>query len=179
VSARIEELQLTLGEGPCVEAVRGGVPVVVNDVDRAVANAGDRWPAFNDGAAEAGARAVFAFPLLIGSVNVGALDLYRAQPGALSPNQMAGALLAADAAALSLVQLDASADETFADDPTARSSYQMQVHQATGMVSVQAGVSVDDALLLLRARAFATDRPLVEVARDVVERRLRFPAEER
>lgn len=177
VAARIEDIQLTLGEGPCVAAVRDGVPVLVDDVEHPSAAISDRWPAFVEGAAEAGARAVFAFPLSVGPVKVGALDLYRADPGPLSPDELTGALLAADAAALAVIHLDATDDTTFVDDPGARSSYQLQVHQATGMIMVQARVTIDDALLLLRARAFSSDRPLVAVARDVVERRLRFGGE--
>jgi AmiR/NasT family two-component response regulator len=48
------------------------------------------------------------------------------------------------------------------------------VHQAAGMISVQASVAVDDALALLRARAFSDNRPINEVAVDVVRGDLRF-----
>jgi hypothetical protein len=44
---------------------------------------------------------------------------------------------------------------------------------------MSAGVPIDEAFLLLRAHAFATDQPVAEVAKDVVERRLRLPAEDR
>ena len=109
---------------------------------------------------------------------MGALDLYRDKPGPLSPDQEAGALLAAHAAAVSLLHLDATAEDAFDDDDTARASYQLQVHQAAGMVTVQAGVSIPDALALLRAQAFSTETSLARVSRDVVERRLRFAPED-
>ena len=76
VSARIEDLQFTLGEGACVEAVQGGVPVMVNDLHEPGEVAVEHWPAFMEGAAAAGVRAVFALPLRIEGISVGALDLF-------------------------------------------------------------------------------------------------------
>jgi hypothetical protein len=56
----------------------------------------------------------------------------------------------------------------------AGTDFQYVVHQAAGMVAAQLEVGVGVALLRLRAHAFAIDRPLAEVARDVVARKLRF-----
>ncbi len=178
VSTRIEDLQFTLGVGPCIDAVHTGAPVLVADLDEPGDIAVDRWPMFMEGAATAGVRAVFAFPLRIGAISLGTLDLYRDQPGDLDSSQLSAALLAADAAALALLHLDIGRDDTFCDDLAARSTYQLQVHQATGMVQVQLGVRTEQAFLMLRARAFATGRSLVAVAIDVVERRLRFSTED-
>lgn len=175
-AAQLEDLQLTLGEGPSIDAVMSGAPVLIPDLSESDIVV-ERWPAFMKGAAEAGVRAVFAFPLRIGAISVGALDLYRDKPGELAA-QIPEALMAADAAALALLQLESTWDESFGEDMDARTSHQLQVHQATGMVQVQLGVTTGDAFLMLRARAFADGRPLVEVARDVVERRLRFSKEE-
>lgn len=177
VSARIEDLQFTLGEGVCVEAVTSGVPVMVADLHGPDAAGTARWPAFMEGAAAAGVRAVFALPLRVGVVSVGALDLYRDVPGALTADQLSAALTAADAAA-ALLQLDTGSASSFADNTVGRAAYQLQVHQASGMVMVQAGVTIEEAFLLLRAHAFAVGRPVADVARDVVERRLRFPVED-
>jgi hypothetical protein len=177
-SARIEDLQFTLGEGPCFDAVSSSAPILVPDLDDTRDVLVDRWPAFMEGAAAAGVRAVFAFPLRIGAIRVGALDLYRSSPGNLAAAELSGALVAADAAALSLLELDTGREDAFADDLATRSTYALEVHQATGMVTVQAAVSIDVAFLLLRACAFASGRSLAAVARDVVERRIRFPQEE-
>lgn len=179
VSARIEDLQFTLGEGVCVEAVKGGVPVMVNDLHDPGDLAAERCPAFMEGAAAAGVRAVFALPLRIAGISVGALDLYRDLPGQLTNGQLAAALKAADAAAVALLQLGTGHANSFADDADGRAAYQMQVHQASGMVKVQAGMTIDEAFLMLRAHAFAAGRPVADIAKDVVERRLRFPVEER
>jgi hypothetical protein len=174
VSARIEDLQFTLGEGVCVEAVTSGAPVMVADLHGPGAAAAERWPAFREGVAAAGVRAVFALPLRVGFVSVGALDLYRDVPGALTTDQLSAALTAADAAAAALLQLDTGSPGSFADSADGRAAYRLQVHQASGMVMVQAGVTVEEAFLLLRAHAFAVGRPVADVARDVVERRLRL-----
>jgi GAF domain-containing protein/ANTAR domain-containing protein len=178
VSSRIEDLQLTLGEGPCVDAVSSGAPVLVPDLGEAGDLVVERWPTFLREAEGAGVRAVFALPLRIGAIMVGALDLYRDQPGGLVGGQLPGALMAADAAAHALLYLDRDRDDSFRDDVEARSSYRMQVHQATGMVQVQLGVSTEEAFLMLRARAFADGRSLADTATDVVARSLRFSPED-
>lgn len=177
-SAKIEDLQLTLGEGPCVDAAMSGAPVLLPDLDDADDVAVERWPAFMEAASNVGVRAVFAFPLRVGAISVGVIDLYRDSPGELSEIDLSAALLAADATALALLHLDVDGTDAFADDPEARASFQLQVHQATGMVMAQAGVTIDEAFLLLRARAFVDGRSVAEVATDVVARQLRFTLED-
>jgi GAF domain-containing protein len=178
VAAYIEDLQFILGEGPCVEATQTDAPVLIDDLSERLDRRDAQWSAFSQSASSRGVGAVFAFPLRIGSVSVGVLDLYRRSPGALSRDELAGALLAADAAADALLylQLQAGGDLSFARD--LRDIHDMQVHQATGMVMAQLGVTIEDALAMLRARAFATGRPLAQVSRDVVDRRLRFTKED-
>ena len=178
VSARIEDLQFMLGEGPGFDAVRSGVPTLVPDLGRPDDVAAGRWPAFTEGATAAGVHAFFAFPLRIGVMGVGALDLYRDRRGDLDGDQVTAALMAADVATLALLDLDLGRDDAFADDLDARSTYQLQVHQATGMIQVQLGVTTEEAFATLRARAFAGGYPLVDVATDVVERRLHFSRED-
>jgi hypothetical protein len=178
VSAKIEELQFTLGEGPCVDAATARAPVLVPDLEDASDVAVERWTAFRPGASVAGVMAVFAFPLRFGAINVGVMDLYRDQPGALSPSEQTGALMAADAAALALLSLDVNGESVFTDDAALRSTYQLKVHQASGMVMAQTGLTIDQAFVMLRARAFADARPLAELASDVVAGRVRFALED-
>jgi GAF domain-containing protein len=172
VSALIEQLQYDLGEGPCVDAYRLDRPVLEPDlVDPAMS----RWLGFSGPAVEAGVRAIFGFPLQVGAVRLGALNLYRDQPGPLGDEQYADALVMADIAAQAILVLQASAPPGgLAVELEAGADFQYVVHQASGMVSAQLDVSVGQALMRLRAYAFGNGRPLTEVARDVVERRLRF-----
>jgi len=169
----LAELQFTLGEGPCVDALRGPGPVLVADL--ASASSERRWPMFAPAATGRGARAVFAFPLRVGTIRTGVLEVYRARPGLLSRDELADALVYADAATLLVL---GAGDGIVVDRPhLAGDGFDARravVHQAAGMISVQIGVGVEDALVRLRAHAYAEDRRLIEVAQDVVESRLRF-----
>ncbi len=175
VAGDLEEWQLTFGQGPCLDAFTGGGPVLVGDLDSAESAA--RWPVFTPAALDSGARAVFALPLQVGAIRVGVLDLYRSRPGGLSTHELADALAFADTAGMLLLDAAAGTQPDTADlawqrdDPTA---HQAEVHQATGMILVQLGVSAEAAFARLRAYAYAHDRRLGDVARDVVARRLRF-----
>jgi hypothetical protein len=175
VAEQIESFQLELGEGPCVDAAAQQGPVMVPDVDEPGDLILNRWPAFIASAAEAGVRAVFALPLRIGAISVGVLDLYRDRPGPLTDAQLSLALTAADASALSLLYLERDGQ---AVDDGLTGFREAAIHQATGMLSVQLAVPIEEAFLMLRARAFSLDRPMDQLARDVVEGRLRFESEE-
>lgn len=175
VALRIEELQVTLGEGPCIDALNSGGPVLVPDLDDRRDLVPERWPAFLAGVVAEGVRAVFDFPLRIGAIKLGALDLYRDRPGPLRDGQLRGALLAAEAAGLTMLSSEEQEGKAAGLAPL---SFSAQVHQATGMVMVQAAVSVEQAFLLLRAHAFATSSSLDAVAADVVGGGLRFDTED-
>lgn len=175
VSALIEQLQYDLGEGPCVDAYTQDRPVLEPDL---VNPRSPRWPAFSGPAIEAGVRAVFGFPLQVGAVRLGALNLYADTPGALTDSQHVDALLAAGIAAQALLMLQADAPPGLvAGELEASADFRYVVHQASGMVAAQLEVSVGQALVRLRAYAFGNDRNLTDVARDVVDRRLRFDRE--
>ncbi len=176
VAGLLEELQFTLGEGPCVVAAATGVPVLLADISDLTMGA-EQWPGFVEGAAAAGVRAVFAFPVRIGAIGLGTMDMYRDRPGPLSAAQLRAALLATDTTAGALLDMDEGRAE-YADGGTVRSSYLLTVHQATGMMQVQLGVPIQDALVRLRATAYAQERPINEVAQDVVEGKLRFREED-
>lgn len=168
---RVEELQYTLGEGPCIEAVTSGRPVLVPDVEKATGQT--RWPMFAAAVAEqAGIGAVFALPLQLGTINLGVLDLYRTTPGDMGDSELRDAMRAADTAALMLLALrtDPGDGQWWDHSWTGRA----EVHQATGMVVAQLGVGAQDAFARLRGYAFSQERLLDDIARDVVARRLRF-----
>jgi hypothetical protein len=174
VSALIEQLQDMLGEGPCVDAYHHDRPVLEPDLQHPKIH---RWPAFSGPALDAGARAVFAFPLRIGAVRLGALNLYCQRTAPLTDDQHADALVMADVAAQALVLLQANAPlGRLAAALEEGADFQYVVHQAAGMVAVQLGVGVGEALVRLRAYAFGNNRRLPEVAKAVVAKRLRFDA---
>jgi hypothetical protein len=176
IAARLEELQFLLGEGPCLDATTFRTPVMISDLTDRGEGVQDRWPGFLVEAADAGARALFALPLRLGAVSLGAIDLYRSVPGPLSPAELRVAMIGADAAALLLLDYVALEDP-IVDDVEQRSTYRLSVHAAAGMVKEQLGSTIDDALAQLRAVAFAQGRPVQDVAEDVIARRLAFPLE--
>ncbi|HET9733477.1 MAG TPA: GAF and ANTAR domain-containing protein [Acidimicrobiales bacterium] len=172
VSALIEELQYTFGEGPCVDAHHSGTVVAEPDLEAAGPH---RWSAFSPPAVRAGARAVFGIPIRIGTVRLGALNLYRDRPGRLGDDQHADALVMADVTARALLASQAEAPAgRLPSELESDTDQWLVVHQAAGMVSIQLDVSVEDALVRLRAHAFGVDRPVTDIAREVVERRLRL-----
>ncbi len=171
LSARLEELQFTTGEGPGADEFWLGSPVLIADLE----SSAGRWPGFVPDAVAAGAQAMFALPLQAGAIRVGVLSLYRARRGPLSAGELADVLVFADIA----LQLLLDASSGISGSPGYRpldglSERRAVVHQATGMISVQLGVSLEEALSRLRAHAFASSTSLGDVAGDVVGRRLRF-----
>jgi hypothetical protein len=175
VASELEELTATLGEGPSVDAFGGG-PVLVADLRAPECLV--RWPVFAPAAVDAGVCAVFALPLQVGAIRLGVLDLYRARPGDLDSEQLADALMLADTAcALLLDGAQRDGSHVNGRRPERAALQHPEVHQATGMIIAQLGVSAAVALIRLRAYAYAHDRRLRDVARDVVARRLRFHAD--
>jgi hypothetical protein len=172
LSTQIERLQLTLGEGPCVDSSTSGSPVLVPDLadpDDAVAS---RWPVFREEATRLGARAIFAFPIRFGAIGLGAVDLYRRSPGALSLPELGSALDSVDAVGLAVLD---SPDQY--GDPGAHAMTSMVVHQAAGMLMAQLDSSIEEAMVRLRAAAFAENTTVNELAVDVVNGRRHFSKE--
>jgi len=172
VSHLIEELQYTLGEGPCVDAYH-------HDQVVSEPNLGNpetaRWPAFSPPALKAGVRAVFGFPLRVGTVRLGALNLYRDRASSLTSDQHADALVMADVTARWVLEVQAGAPpDAIASELEVGADFHFAVHNAAGIVSVQLGISVTDALIRLRAYAFTSNRLVADVAQDVIAHRLRL-----
>jgi hypothetical protein len=172
VSAELEDLQFTLGEGPCIDAFRLDRPVLESDLADPHAT---RWPAFTPAALRVGARAVFGFPVQVGVARLGSLNFYRDRPGALTDDQHADSLVMADVAARAVIAMQSEAPPgSVPPEFEAAGGLRFVVHQASGMVSVQLGVTVTEALVRMRAHAFGHDVSLEALARDIVSRRKRF-----
>ncbi len=166
-SARVEDLQFSLGEGPCLTACTTGLPVLVPDLEQA---AGVPWPGYASAALSHGVQAVFAFPMQDGATRLGALDVYRDQAGSMSEWHVARALGFAEVALDTILDVG----EVAADAPELwdQQDISFEVYQAQGMVMIQLAVPPDEALARMRGFAFAENRSLREVASDIVARRL-------
>jgi hypothetical protein len=177
VSGLLAELQMTLGEGPGPDAVASGGPVLVSDLGEG--EAVRRWPVFAPAARQAGASAIFVFPLRIGVIRAGAMGLYRERPGPLSGSHLGDALVFADTATLLLLDAQDQAGEAAArsgpgGQPADLALHRAEIDQATGMLTEQLRVGIAEAFIRLRAYAYAHDRRLSDLARDIVERRIRL-----
>jgi hypothetical protein len=178
VSELLAELQLTLGEGPGPDAWARGGPVLASDLD----DPGfvRRWPVFAPAAGQAGAAAVFVFPLQVGAIQAGVMGLYRDRPGPLSGPELGDALVFADTATLLLLEAqnqaagEATAGSGPGGQPAGLAVHRAEIDQATGMLTEQLGVGIAEAFIRLRAYAYAHDRRLSDLARDIVARRLRL-----
>ena len=168
----VARLQMELGEGPCLQAHASGIPVLLPDLAAENAN---RWPAFAAAALAAGVQAEFSLPLTVGTGGIGTFDLCRDRPGMLSDEHLADALVAADIARDAvLYQPHAAAGPGLAEMLDMIGTDRIVIHQATGMIAAQLDDTVANALARLRAAAFASGRPMYDIAQDVVERRVRF-----
>jgi hypothetical protein len=169
-SARLDDLQFTLGEGPGVDAAASGELVLEPDLHAVPMQ---RWPVFTPAALELGVRAVFAVPLQIGVIRLGVLLAHRDAPGVMDDGVLTDMLAFAAAATEALL-----GPATTGPNPQWVSGqipgYRAEVHQATGMISAQLEVTQAEALIRLRARAFSQRRTVADLAGDVVARRMRF-----
>jgi ANTAR domain len=173
LSRQLDEFQFTYGEGPCMDALRSGPVFAANIADVAEI----RWPAFVGSALGLGIGAVFALPITLANSHVGALDLYRHAPGPLIGNSLVGGLMAAELAALPLLDMISAETElaSAGDEPVwnqLASLARVEVYQATGMVMAQLGVGPAEALARLRAHAFAQGLTASQVAWSIVGREL-------
>jgi hypothetical protein len=168
----IEDLQFTLGEGPCLDVFNSGTAVLAADMPDGVT---ERWPVFARQALAAGAQAMFVLPLHLGAIRLGVLYLYRDKPGMLSDDQLADGYLLAELATTELLEAQSGADPgTLGPGLAGGWTNRALVHQATGMVGAQLEVDLAEAIARIRARAFGTGQSVYDLAVDVVERRLRF-----
>lgn len=168
-AAKIDELQFDLGEGPCWDAMASAQPILEPDVANRPTRA---WPAFSEALRHENVGAIFAFPMLVGSLRLGAVDLYCSTPFALSPlDTQRSEALASAVSRLVLRRALAQFDQPDSQEPD-NPFFRRTLHQATGMVLAQLNIPPDDARLVIQAHAFAAGRPVQEVAEDIVTRKL-------
>ncbi|MGS0684001.1 GAF domain-containing protein [Nakamurella sp. GG22] len=176
VTASLEWSQFSAGKGPCWEAVETASFVTAPDLTGADSA---RWPAFTAAAAAGGVRAVFAMPVTVAGVPMGALYLCRSRPGRLTGPAQSGAFLAGELAALPLLDLIAETRSVAVGSPPSTRSdigwlTRSEVYQAVGMITAQLGVHPAEAMLRLRGHAFAHDLTVSQVAFQIIERQLQL-----
>jgi len=162
----VGEIQFATGEGPCHDAYAARRPVLTPDL-RSVTHR--RWPGYSSAAIESGVAGIFAFPLHVGAVVLGVLNVYTAQPGSLSQEQVAAALTRAQLATEILLDGDlVSAGGRLDRDVSTVLDHRAEIYQAQGMVVVDLKVDLAEALSRMRAHAFGNEMPLIDLARDII-----------
>ena len=170
--AVLEDLQFTMGVGPCQDAFHTGLPVLAPRFDRAAVA---RWPSFATQAREAGIGSVFAYPLATNGAKIGVLTLYQDGEGDLTAGQHDDSIMLADVLTETVLSLqDAAPEGVLAEGLEVAVAYRAEIHQAAGMVSIQLKVPIAEALMRIRAHAFASNQQIGVVAADIVARRLRL-----
>jgi hypothetical protein len=170
LAVRVDELQFDLGEGPCWDAMNRGVPVLE---PRIRDNPHSNWPAFTLALRAHPVNSLFAFPLQVGPLHIGAVDLYSTDPTDLTSTQTRHA--ATMARAVGRFVLRRALDQMGGEHEEVGNAYSRRlIHQATGMVLAQLRIPGDDARLIIQGQAYATSRSMMEIAQDVVEGRLSF-----
>lgn len=162
------QLEFAIGQGPSVDAVASGLPIAADDLRGGIS--AHRWPLFVTEAVHAGVRAVQAYPIVFDRRSFGVVGLYSRMPHRLTAVQHRQAEDIAGLIGLALVDPDAG--------EAVGSALRMTVHQAAGMVMQQLGVSIHEALVILRSTAFAEDIQVTDLATEVIARRRRFGEEQ-
>lgn len=175
-----DELQFTVGEGPCIDSVAQRAPVVAADLADPRER---RWPAYGPAMMSYSIRSVYAMPVVIAGQFVGALDFFRAVPDGLEATHMAGMATAAELAQLPMLDLLSQDMQAAVADPESDAWAELdaltrtEVSQATGILMAQLNLSPAAALARLRAHAYSSGRTATGVARDIIDRRLRLEAD--
>lgn len=180
LAQQLDELQFTIGEGPCIDAYTSGLPQLVDDLDGPVPRS--KWPIFVSDATALGAASVFAYPIASGPTAFGVLELYRLSTGRLGSAEQAAAQTCALAVGRTLLErYAADQDQRVAggERPSRHDEFggdarftRADVYVAAGMAAVQLAVSADEALDRLRAYAYQSGRRVRDVADDIIARRL-------
>lgn len=167
-AARLDELQFDLGEGPCWDALASRRPVLHEDLH----TQSSKWPLFAEAVSGSGVGAMYAFPLALGSLSIGAVDLYATSPRSLTAVQVEDAETLAAICSRQVLRRALAGHPLATTAPDDGGFSRREVHQATGMVLAQLGVNAADALLIINGYAFARGRTVRGVAADIVARRI-------
>lgn len=162
---KIEDLEVSLGQGPCLEAYTIGAQVLVEDLEEAH----DRWPEVVPRIVEIGMRSVAAFPLRLRDDHIGALNLYRSQPRAYAAHEVRLGQALADMAAVGILQQRSVSEAE-------RRSAQLQhaldsrvvIEQAKGVLAERRGIPLREAFEVMRRYARNNNRKMRDVCDQVL-----------
>ena len=160
------DIEFDVGEGPGASCFARSRPVLVPDL---AGQDGNEWPGFQHAAVAQGVQAVFAFPLHLGAVSLGTLELFSPQPGPLTSEEVALSRAFAEIAVVLLLDGHLT-DPAGGLSPGFEQAFEHRadIAQAQGMVMVDLGITLVDAITRLRAHSFAIGVPLSDLASKVI-----------
>jgi hypothetical protein len=162
----VELFELQAEEGPCLDCYRIGAPVVNGDL------AGDdgRWPVFSPVALDAGFRSVDAVPMRLRGSVIGALNLFRTDPGSMNDTDLTAARALADVATIAVLQHWAMLQAQAVNDELSHAlNNRIIIEQAKGVLAERTGIEVGTAFVWLRNHARNHNLRLVDVAQAMVD----------
>jgi transcriptional regulator with GAF, ATPase, and Fis domain len=161
----LELFQIQNDQGPCLDCYRTGQPVTATDL----AGPGQRWPRFAAAATQAGFRTVEALPMRLREHVIGALNLFRADPGPLEPAELRVGQALADVATIGLLhERNVRRSDTLAEQLQAALTSRVVIEQAKGKLAERLSMDMDQAFNLLRDYARNSNQRLTDVARNFV-----------
>jgi GAF domain-containing protein len=165
-AARLLELfQLQSDQGPCLDCFRSGRPVAAVDL-----GADRRWPRFAAAAGQAGFTAVQALPMRLRDQVIGALNLFRATPGAFDPASVRIGQALADVATIGLLhERSMRRSDTLNEQLQTALNSRVIIEQAKGKLAERLGIDVNQAFTLLRDQARDRNQRLSDLARAFIE----------
>jgi len=167
----VELFELQNQEGPCLEAFRTGEAVTKNDLPEMRA----AWPSFTTRLEQAGFSSAQAVPMRLRDEVIGALNVFRVSPGALTAADMKMARALADVATVGLLQeRTIRARERLAEQLQGALNSRVLIEQAKGVLAERTGLEVDQAFAAMRAHARRSGLSLHSVAEDVVQGRIQL-----
>ena len=164
----LELFEIQSHEGPCTDCYGSGHTVIEEDLEHS-----RRWPGFREEALSAGFRSALAVPMSLRDNVIGALNLFRAQPGGLDEDDLTACRALADVATIALIQERAVREARLLTEQLQRAlNSRVVIEQAKGRLAGLANVDMDTAFKLLRGYARTKNLLLGDVARDLAEGRL-------
>jgi GAF domain-containing protein len=162
----VELFELQSEEGPSLDALRTGAPVVNQDLE----SVNGRWPRFASKAIECDFRSVHALPMRLRGVTIGALSLFRTHEGALEEGDVIAAQALADVATVSILHHRAASEAQLVNEQLSHAlNSRIVIEQAKGVLAERTGLDMDQAFSRLRNHARNHNLRLVDVARAVVD----------
>jgi GAF domain-containing protein len=162
----VELFELQSDEGPCLDCYRTGEPVL----NQRLAEVNGRWPRFAPVAVEAGFQSVHAVPMRLRGVIIGALNLFRTDPGAMTDADVMAAQAFADVATIAILQHRAVLEAQVLNEQLNHAlNSRIVIEQAKGVLAERAGVDMEQAFSRLRNYARNHNIRLVDIAQHVID----------